>query len=73
MDLFFTDWKNIHSILSEKMKDLNSTQLEQSLDIKNFWRRQCQYTPGLLPREFHGQSSLAGCGPQCRKEVDTAE
>ena len=27
------------------------------------WRRKWQSTPVFLPREFHGQRSLAGCGP----------
>ena len=27
------------------------------------WRRACQPTPVLLPRESHGQRSLVGCGP----------
>ena len=30
-------------------------------------------TPVFLPGESHGQSSLAGYGPQGRKELDTTE
>ena len=32
------------------------------------WRRKWQPAPGFLPREFHRQWSLAGCGPWDRKE-----
>ena len=37
------------------------------------WRRTGQPTPVLLPRESHGQRSLAGCRAQGRKEWDTTE
>ena len=36
-------------------------------------RRAWQSTPVLLPAEFHGQRSLAGCSPQHRKESDMAK
>ena len=32
-----------------------------------------QPTPAFLPRESHGQRSLAGYGPRGRKELDTIE
>ena len=32
-----------------------------------------QPTPVFLPREFHGQKTLAGCSPGGRKESDTTE
>ena len=35
------------------------------------WRRAWKPTPTLLPRESHGQSSLAGCSPWECKESDT--
>jgi len=31
------------------------------------WRKKWQPTPVLLPRESHGQRSLAGYSPWCRK------
>ena len=34
------------------------------------WRRAWQPTPVFLPGECHGQRSLAGYSPQCRKEFD---
>jgi len=37
------------------------------------WRRKWQPTPVFLPREFHGQRSLAGCSPWHREELDTTE
>ena len=37
------------------------------------WRRAWQPTPVFLPREFHGQTSLAGYSPWRHKESDTAE
>ena len=37
------------------------------------WRRKWQPIPLFLPMKFHGQRSLAGYGPLCRKELDTTE
>ena len=37
------------------------------------WRRKWQPTPIFLPRESHGQRSLAGYNPWVRKESDTSE
>jgi len=37
------------------------------------WRREWQLTPVFLPREFHGQRSLAGYSSWGRKELDTIE
>ena len=37
------------------------------------WRRDWQPTPVFLPREVHGQRSLAGCNPGVHKESDTTE
>ena len=37
------------------------------------WRRKWQPTPVFLPRESHGQRSLAGYSPRGRKESDTTE
>ena len=37
------------------------------------WRRKWQPTPVFLPRNFHGQESLAGYGPQGHKESDMTE
>ena len=37
------------------------------------WRREWQPTPVFLPGEFHGQRSLAGCGPWGHEESDTTE
>ena len=37
------------------------------------WRRAWQPTPVFLPRESHGQSSLAGYSPWGRKELDMTE
>ena len=40
---------------------------------KMHWSRAWQPTPVFLPRESHGQRSLAGYGPQGCKESDTTE
>ena len=40
---------------------------------KILWRREWQPTLVFLPREFHGQRSLAGYSPWGRKELDTTE
>ena len=37
------------------------------------WRRKWKNTPVFLPRESHGQKSLAGYSPWGRKESDTTE
>ena len=37
------------------------------------WRRKWQPTPVFLPREFHGQRSLAGHSPWDHKELDMTE
>ena len=37
------------------------------------WRREWLPTPGFLPREFHGQRSLAGYSPWGHKESDVTE
>ena len=37
------------------------------------WRREWHPTPVFLPREFHGQRSLAGYSPWGHKESDTTE
>ena len=37
------------------------------------WRRVWQPAPVFLPREFHGQRSMADYSPQGRKELDTTE
>ena len=37
------------------------------------WRRAWQPTPVFLPGESHGQRSLVGYSPWCRKELDTTE
>ena len=40
---------------------------------KMLWRRAQQPTPVFLPRESHGQRSLAGYSPWGGKESDTTE
>ena len=37
------------------------------------WRRERLPTPVLLPAQFHGRKSLAGCGPWVTKSQHTAE
>ena len=41
--------------------------------VLQFLRRKWQPTPIFLPRESHGQWSLASYNPQGRKELDTTE
>ena len=38
-----------------------------------YWRRKWQPTPVFLPGESRGQSSLVGCCPWGRTELDTTE
>ena len=42
-------------------------------DHLSLWRRERLPTPVFWPREFHGQSSLAGYSPWGRTELDTTE
>lgn len=37
------------------------------------WRREWHPTPVFLPREFHGEKSLAGYNPWGPKEADMTE
>jgi len=41
--------------------------------MKSPWRREWLPTPVILPREFHGQRSLAGYNPWGYKELDKTE
>ena len=43
------------------------------LPCANTRRRQWHPTPVLLPGESHGQTSLVGCSPWGREELDTTE
>ena len=45
----------------------------RSLDWEDNWRRKWQPTPAFLPRESHGQKSLAGYSPGGQKESETNE
>jgi len=40
---------------------------------KNPWRREWLLTPVFLPKESHGQRSLAGYSPWGREQLDTTE
>ena len=42
-------------------------------EVKQPWKSTRQSTPIFLPRESHGQRSLAGYGPQGHKGSDTTE
>ena len=41
--------------------------------LSEFWRRQWQPTPVLLPGKSHGQRSLVDYSPRGRKESGTTE
>ena len=45
----------------------------QSLGREDPLKREWQVTPVFLPRESHGQRSLAGYNPWGRKELDMTE
>ena len=40
---------------------------------KTPWRRTWQPSLVFLPREFHGQRSLAGYSPWCHKDLETTK
>ena len=54
------------------MQETQETQV-RSLGWEEPWRRAWQPTSVTLPRESHGQRSLAGCSPWGDKELDTTE
>ena len=63
------------SLMAQMVKDLLAVQ-ETWFDPwvrKTPCRRKWQPTPVFLPRESHGQRSLAGYSPWGHKESDTAE
>ena len=45
----------------------------QSLGLEDPLEKEMQPTPVLLPRKFHGWSSLVGYSPWGRKESDSIE
>ena len=53
------------SLVAQMVKNLPAVQKTQvqSLGQKISWKREWQPTSVFLPREFHGQRSLAGCSP----------
>ena len=51
----------------------NLPAMEETWVGKIPWRREWLPTPVFLPREFHGQKSLAGYSPWGHKESDTTE
>ena len=42
-------------------------------DAGSILRKKWQLSPAFLPEKSHGQRSLAGYGPEGRKELDTTE
>ena len=60
------------SLVVETVKNLQETGFESWFG-KIPWRRAWQPTPVFLPRESHGQRSLAGCSPWGRKESGMSE
>ena len=54
------------------MWEVQETQV-QYLGWEDPLEEEMQPTPGSLPGESHGQSSLAHCSPRGRKELDTTE
>ena len=63
------------SLVAQMVKNLPAMQEIQvwSLGWGDPWRREWQPTPVSLPREFHGQRSLAGYSLWSHKESDTLE
>ena len=60
-------------VLVVKNLSANAEDVKYMGSIGKIWRRVWHPTPIFLPREPDGQRSLAGCGPQGRKEWDTTE
>ena len=66
----------VASLVAQMVKNLlpaiQETQI-RSLGWEDAWRRKCQPAPVFLPRESHGQRSLAGYSLWGHKESDTTE
>ena len=56
--------------LSGKESSCNAGGVDLILGQEDPWRRKWQPTPVFLPGKSHGQRSLAGYSPWCRKELD---
>ena len=66
----FTVWNKIR----RKKKNKQNSQVLFCVSCgKVFRRRRWHPTPVLLPGKSHGQRSLVGCGPWCRKELEMTE
>ena len=59
--------------MAQTVKNLPAMWETQSLGWEDPWRRKWQPTPVFLPREFHGQRSLAGYSPWDHKELVTTQ
>ena len=64
-----------HSLVAQTVKNLPARHMTQfdPLAGKMSWRTERLSTPVFLPREFHGQRSLAGYRAWNCKKSDTAE
>ena len=67
------------SLLAKLVKNLSANKGDTG-DMRSIlglgrspWKRKWQPNPVFLPREFHGQRSLAGYIPRDHKELDMAE
>ena len=70
------EWDNLWSLWSSLHKAwfFTTTGKKALLATRfNYWRRQWQPTPVLLPGKYLGQRSLVGCSPWGRKESDMTE
>ena len=65
----------LSSLMAQMVKNLPAMQETQAASLvrKIPWRREWQPTPVFLPREFHGQRSLAVYSPSGHKESDMTE
>ena len=72
---WFTHGTLLTSLVAQMVKNLAMMQgaWVWSWVRKIPWRREWQPTPVILPRESHGQRSLAGYSPWGHKELDTTE
>ena len=59
--------------LTEPICCTPETNMTLQINYTLIWRRKWQPTPVFLPRETHGQRSLAGYSPWTRKESDMTQ
>ena len=68
----FLIFKHVSSFMIRVKDFIKEKKVNKTAEIPN-WRKEWLPIPVFLPREFHGQRSLADYGPWGHKELDVTE